>query len=359
MNMKRKVLIGILVSSLFFFTNSNVIASNNSTKEYVENLKLSISFSFGERTGFYSGSMLDGVPDGVGKFESSNGSGEMYTYIGEWKSGHFEGMGTSVFENGTLISGTYSNDYLNGNCIVVNNNSVYLGDSSNGSLTGSGTLLTLTSERYKGEFKDGLFDGTGTCYYANGNYFEGEFSNHCINGEGTYYYPSGQYMIGDFETNKDTNLIDASGTFYSGSDTFSCKMENGNLIINNNEESNVANNNGNACERLKNAQVFESDVFNGTGTDVIGKRAYVILPKEDLKSITEQDYSDFLNTKVKGQQYNWFSIICDDGTGIVFAGSFAGLGTYGKIDSEGCITEAIGNIISNESGGYTFEKLLE
>lgn len=48
------------------------------------------------------------------------------------------------------------------------------------------------------------------------------------------------------------------------------------------------------------------------------------------------------------------SIICDDGTGIVFSNSFTGLGTYGELDDEGCVTTPLGYISASESG-YEYE----
>lgn len=111
-----------------------------------------------------------------------------------------------------------------------------------------------------------------------------------------------------------------------------------------------------SAQRLTNATIFKADVYNGAGTEIIGKRAYIIISKDTLKQISEKDYADFLSSKVKDSGYNWFSIICDDGTGICFAGSFTGLGTYGKINNDGSITEAIGNISATEQG-YEYEPI--
>ena len=103
-------------------------------------------------------------------------------------------------------------------------------------------------------------------------------------------------------------------------------------------------------QRLMNAVVMTADVYNGSNTQIIGQRAFITIPKEVLKQISEKGYVNFLNAKVKDSGYNWFSIICDDGTGICFAGSFTGLGTYGKINNEGSVTETIGNISVTENG---------
>ena len=96
------------------------------------------------------------------------------------------------------------------------------------------------------------------------------------------------------------------------------------------------------------------DVTNGNGTDAIGQRAYIVIPKEVLSQISENGYATFLENKIKNSGYNWFSIICDDGTGIVFSNSFTGLGTYGELDDEGCVTTPLGYISASESG-YEYE----
>lgn len=103
-------------------------------------------------------------------------------------------------------------------------------------------------------------------------------------------------------------------------------------------------------QRLLNATIMCADVTNGIGTDVIGQRAYIVIPKEVLSQISEYGYATFLENKIKNSGYNWFSIICDDGTGIVFSNSFTGLGTYGELDDEGCVATPLGYISASESG---------
>ena len=107
-------------------------------------------------------------------------------------------------------------------------------------------------------------------------------------------------------------------------------------------------------QRLLNAILMCADVTNGNGTDVLGQRAYIVIPKEVLSQISENGYANFLENKIKNSGYNWFSIICDNGTGIVFSNSFTGLGTYGELDDEGCVTTPLGYISASESG-YEYE----
>jgi hypothetical protein len=118
----------------------------------------------------------------------------------------------------------------------------------------------------------------------------------------------------------------------------------------------VASDPDSADSRLKNATVFTADVYSGTGAEIVGQRAYVILPKDALLELTADGFTQFVNTVVKDSGYNWFSIICDDGTGINFSGSIYSFATYGELDSEGGITSPIGYITLSENG-YVYESI--
>lgn len=107
--------------------------------------------------------------------------------------------------------------------------------------------------------------------------------------------------------------------------------------------------NNSADGRLRNASIFTADVHNGSGNEVIGQRAYIIFPKSALSEITVDAFVQFVNSNVKDSGYNWFSIICDDGTGINFAGNTYLFATYGNMDNEGSITNPIGYITITEN----------
>lgn len=105
-----------------------------------------------------------------------------------------------------------------------------------------------------------------------------------------------------------------------------------------------------ADSRLYNASIITADVLNGSGNEVIGQRAYIIFPKSALSEITADAFTQFVNSNVKDNGYNWFSIICDDGTGINFAGNTYSFATYGIMDNNGCIAKPIGYITITENG---------
>lgn len=107
---------------------------------------------------------------------------------------------------------------------------------------------------------------------------------------------------------------------------------------------------------LLEAEFLTADVKNGTKDQVIGKRGYIKIKKSDLKNITNEQFTAFANEKVANSGLNWVSIICEDGTGISFAGSISYVADYGTLDIEGCITKQVG-VIMLEGDSYTYEEV--
>lgn len=86
------------------------------------------------------------------------------------------------------------------------------------------------------------------------------------------------------------------------------------------------------------------------------KWAEVVVDKELLKATTNEEFAEFCNEVVKDSGYNWVTISCGDGTGIQFQGSLSYLATYGTLDNEGCIVDAIGTIMLQEDGTYKYSE---
>lgn len=107
-------------------------------------------------------------------------------------------------------------------------------------------------------------------------------------------------------------------------------------------------------DALSLAPVREAPIMNGFNTERIGTRGYIEITKEDLENITAEQYSNFVESVVKDSGYNWFTIFCDDDTGICFAGSFGFFAEYGKLDEDGSIIDVIG-YISISDDGYIYE----
>ena len=101
------------------------------------------------------------------------------------------------------------------------------------------------------------------------------------------------------------------------------------------------------------AEFVDDLVINGSGTGALGYRGYIKISKEILKEVTVEEYYEFCKEHVKDRvKYLWVSIICDDGTGIQFAGTQYTIATYGTIDYEGVIIEDIGYISQNGNCFY-------
>lgn len=74
--------------------------------------EITLNLAFGERSGIYTGDLVDGIPDGNGKFTTQNSDGEEWTYEGSFKSGHFEGEGKITWKNGFVEVGTFKDDVI-------------------------------------------------------------------------------------------------------------------------------------------------------------------------------------------------------------------------------------------------------
>lgn len=104
---------------------------------------------------------------------------------------------------------------------------------------------------------------------------------------------------------------------------------------------------------LLNLSVQTEIVMNGSGDESLGERAYSRMDKKDIENITQEQYAEFEENKVKDSGYLYFSIIFTDGTGIQWTGSDPGNAVYGKMDLEGRVTEPEG-YIQIRDGKYSY-----
>ncbi len=129
--------------------------------ETVNEKEMTLQFAFGERTGVYTGEVLNGLPNGQGSFTSVNDYGVGWTYTGAWENGHFSGEGKSDFNDGWINEGFYQNDYLSTGKQYYNQRLVYDGEWLNGEYNGQGTLYDYTGNLiFSGAFTNGLISET-------------------------------------------------------------------------------------------------------------------------------------------------------------------------------------------------------
>lgn len=178
-----------------------------------ENKAMSVMASPGGNLteGVFSGSVVDGVPQGEGAFESNRG----WTYRGPFMQGTFDMRGTienfnySVEVDGVSFPGIYNGEILDmvpegkGSFKTAEDSPAqwsYEGGFTEGKLSGEGTAEALPLDLlildlnvptyYTGQLKDGKAEGQGVADSASANdqfVFEGSFLDSKANGMGDLY----------------------------------------------------------------------------------------------------------------------------------------------------------------------------
>ncbi len=121
----------------------------------VVDMEIVLSFDFGDFSGLYTGDFVNDLPNGYGSFMSSDSDGVAWVYDGQWVDGHFNGQGTTTWEDGYSETGMYRDDYLNG----------------------EGKEYLYGSLRYEGTYTDAYHNGQGTLYNHHGEViFSGSFN---------------------------------------------------------------------------------------------------------------------------------------------------------------------------------------
>ncbi len=98
------------------------------------------------------------------------------------------------------------------------------------------------------------------------------------------------------------------------------------------------------------------NIWNGSGTSIIGQRAEITVTKEEIKALSSEEFNEFLENEVADSGYNWFTIDFNDGTGIVFAGCDIYMPEHCILGDEGMAHNTIGYIKRHKNGdSVTFE----
>ena len=59
-------------------------------------------------------------------------------------------------------------------------------------------------------------------------------------------------------------------------------------------------------------------------SDTSANYAYILISQSNMDNLTGEDLTEFVENKVKGSEYNWFSIISDEGNVIYFPLGYMG-----------------------------------
>lgn len=122
---------------------------NKNEETYLENKKITLNLSYGERTGIYTGQIKNGLPNGEGAFYSTTEEGISWVYRGQWANGHCEGSGSTIWDSGQMELGDFTNDLLQGDGIALSKDEVLYKDGFVNGQPSSETLTMVPSEPEK------------------------------------------------------------------------------------------------------------------------------------------------------------------------------------------------------------------
>lgn len=170
------------------------------------------------KQGVYSGSFMNGLLEGNGKYQDKlDGS----VISGEFRYGQPHGFATCAFPNGDAFRGKFHDGVPVGvGAYDVKNGTEYEGQMGEGGADGLGIMQTADGTmRYTGEFKDNKLHGLGLQQFSNGDIYKGKFEDGRIHGRGMFQFPnddscSGNFVDGALDGEGEFNF--ASGDKYKG-----------------------------------------------------------------------------------------------------------------------------------------------
>lgn len=155
---------------------------------------------------FYRGEFVDGVPDGRGRIEHSEG----WTLDGAFDGAFDTGVGVYEGANGDVMRGAFEHWKPKGPLLVHRtdkNGDIYAGDEEDGQRDGLGRLLMADGQIYFGEFAKGKVDGLGAWQMPDGNVYAGRFVGGQPNGFGSWRDANGVFRQGRFVDGKPDGMV--------------------------------------------------------------------------------------------------------------------------------------------------------
>jgi len=147
----------------------------------------------------------------AGTYTATDGA----VYVGEFRSGKYNGRGSATWPNGDRYVGEFLNDQFHGQGIYTGEKSfVYVGEFREGKFNGIGTYTSSSGMKYVGEWRDDEKHGQGTYTWPSGRVYIGQFREDERDGQGSETMPDGTKYVGEFRESKRWGagtLYDASG----------------------------------------------------------------------------------------------------------------------------------------------------
>lgn len=150
----------------------------------------------------------------AGTYTSTDGA----VYVGEFRSGKYNGKGSATWPNGDRYVGEFLNDQFHGQGVYTGEKSfVYVGEFREGKFNGIGTYTSSSGMKYVGEWRDDEKHGQGTYTWPSGRVYIGQFREDERDGQGSETMPDGTEYVGEFRESKRWGagtLYDADGLYF-------------------------------------------------------------------------------------------------------------------------------------------------
>ncbi|MDR1329428.1 MAG: hypothetical protein LBK23_07500 [Oscillospiraceae bacterium] len=188
------------------------------TPESVTDMDLTI----GPHTGKYTGTVLNGKPEGYGVYEYTTDDDDdlVRTYTGDWKNGLRNGQGKLVYSDGEWYEGEWVDDKSHGQGKYVHSDgSWYEGEWANNEANGRGRTHYADGSEYVGEFADDAHHGQGKYVNSDGSWYDGEWADNKFNGQGTFHRADGAEYVGELADgvfHGRGKLVGSDGSWYDG-----------------------------------------------------------------------------------------------------------------------------------------------
>ena len=216
-------------TSIFFavpFFSTSILAQSKETGILylweISSGKVWKSFGDDETQQKYKGEIKEEKPEGLGVTLFSDGT----KYMGQWHDGMQHGQGTFIFTSGEKMTGEWKENAewnitkydINEKIIAKYADGVLLIDNKKEGVLffrqefGSMEWFEAGDEEqdyiYEGEIENDKPNGWGTFTYPSGSIYEGEFKEGKFHGQGTFTSIEGKKGVGEFKENKPWNVTE-------------------------------------------------------------------------------------------------------------------------------------------------------
>ena len=214
-------IVAIMTEVLLLLAMLTAISVENLHYRSVKQLSSLLSGKSSFSSGVYTGDLDFGYMSGKGTFQFRSGT----LYSGEWQNNEMDGIGClNVPEEGTY-EGSFIDSQKNGQgTFIWNDGTVYVGAWKNDQMDGRGEYVSSDGVHYSGVFKENRF-WSGDCtfknttgdytakykdneidslsiLFADGTTYQGESDGKVLCGTGIMVFPNGDTYSGNFENGK-------------------------------------------------------------------------------------------------------------------------------------------------------------